>query len=868
MDKRPQGRDKYVTNNGKGVHRRGEGLNTGPVGGQQARPGFGQGPRGGGGGNKGRPTRSGGGGLLGIIAAAVLLLGGGGLFGSGVLGGESAEPVYTQQPSSGYSSSYTTPSSGGTSSYSDYSSALESIFGSASTGSDPYASLFGGGTSSGGGGTSSSSSAGSSYVNTNTGAVDNDVAAGSRAKRTVIKGKGKDTVTVMVYMCGTDLESRSAMGTKDIIEMTKARLSDNVNVIIYTGGCARWNNQVMSNKVNQIYKVENGQLNRLVSDAGNVSMTSPATLTSFIQWCDKNYPANRNELILWDHGGGSVSGYGYDEKYQRSGSMTLAGINTALSDAGVSFDFIGFDACLMATVETGLMLDQYADYMIASEETEPGIGWYYTNWLTKLSADTSMQTTEIGKNIVDDFVSTCQSQTRGQSATLSVVDLAELAHTVPAPMKAFSKSISSLVNNNAYKQVSTARNNTREFARSTMIDQIDLVHFAKNLGTEEGAALAEALQGAVKYNRTSSDMSNCYGLSIYFPYRKASSVDSAIKTYNAIGLDASYAQCIRDFASLEVSGQAATGGTSNPYASIFGSLYGSGSGSGYSSGSGYGYGSGSSSSYSAYDSTDMISELLGAFLGGDYGAISGLSGGNTGFFTGRSMSTEDTVAYLADNRFDAVSLNWTENGAGDLVIALPDEQWALVEGLDLNMFVDDGSGYIDMGYDNVFSFDGEGNLLAPEDDTWLAVNGQPVAYYHENTSGEGSDTVITGYIPAMLNGERVELLVRFDAENPHGAIVGARSVYVNGETETVAKSYLDPDSEEPSPLHVGDTIDFLCDYYSYDGSYENSYFLGEQMTVTANMEISNVSVGARSSVCYRFTDLYQQHYWTPALASG
>ena len=424
MDKRPQGRDKYVTNNGKGVHRRGEGLNTGPVGGQQARPGFGQGPRGGGGGNKGRPTRSGGGGLLGIIAAAVLLLGGGGLFGSGVLGGESAEPVYTQQPSSGYSNSYTTPSSGGTSSYNDYSSALESIFGSASTGSDPYASLFGGGTSSGGGSTSSSSSAGSSYVNTNTGAVDNDVAAGSRAKRTVIKGKGKDTVTVMVYMCGTDLESRSAMGTKDIIEMTKARLSDNVNVIIYTGGCARWNNQVMSNKVNQIYKVENGQLNRLVSDAGNVSMTSPATLTSFIQWCDKNYPANRNELILWDHGGGSVSGYGYDEKYQRSGSMTLAGINTALSDAGVSFDFIGFDACLMATVETGLMLDQYADYMIASEETEPGIGWYYTNWLTKLSADTSMQTTEIGKNIVDDFVSTCQSQTRGQSATLSVVDLA------------------------------------------------------------------------------------------------------------------------------------------------------------------------------------------------------------------------------------------------------------------------------------------------------------------------------------------------------------------------------------------------------------------------------------------------------------
>ncbi len=863
MEKKPQGREKFVTDNSKGVKRRGEGLNTGPVGGQETRPGFG--PQQQRSGYSGRQTRAGGSrSMLGIIAAALLLLGGGGgLFGSGLLGGESGStPSYSYStPSQGsYSSSYgsSSGSQSGSGSYSDY---FDSFFGSSSSGSNPYASLFeGSGSSSSSSSSSSSTSSSSSssspsaYVNANSGSLDTAVASGARDKRTVIKGGGKDSVTVMVYMCGTDLESRSAMATKDLIEMTKATLSDKVNVIVYTGGCTRWNNQVMSTRSNEIYKVENGQLRRLSGNAGNVSMTSPATLTSFIQWCSKNYPANRNELILWDHGGGSVSGYGYDQKFPNSGSMTLAGINTALEDAGVSFDFIGFDACLMATVETGLMLDQYADYMIASEETEPGIGWYYTDWLTKLSADTSTPTAEIGKRIADDFVSTCQRQTRGQSATLSVVDLAELAHTVPAPMNAFAKSISSLVNGNNYRQVSTARNNTREFARSTMIDQIDLVHFAKNLGTEEGEALAKAIRGAVKYNRTSSDMSNCYGLSIYFPYRKAANVDSAIKTYNAIGMDASYSQCIRDFASLEVSGQVSTGGGSNPYASLWGGSSG--------------YGSGSSSSYSAYDGTDMISGLLNAFLGGDYGGISGLSDGNTGFFTGRSMSTEDTVAYLADNRFDAVSLQWTKNSAGQSVIALPDEQWALVESLDLNMFADDGSGYIDMGYDNVYSFDAEGNLLAPEDDTWLAINGQPVAYYHENTSGEGSETVITGYVPALLNGKRVELLIRFDAENPHGALVGARSVYVNGETGTVAKSYVDPDSEDNAPLHIGDTIDFLCDYYRYDGSYENSYFLGDPMTVTENMEISNVSVGTKVSVCYRFTDLYQQHYWTPALVSG
>ncbi len=39
-------------------------------------------------------------------------------------------------------------------------------------------------------------------------------------------------------------------------------------------------------------------------------MTDPGTLAGYIRWCAENYPASRYELILWDHGGGSVSGYG------------------------------------------------------------------------------------------------------------------------------------------------------------------------------------------------------------------------------------------------------------------------------------------------------------------------------------------------------------------------------------------------------------------------------------------------------------------------------------------------------------------------------------------------------------------------------
>lgn len=246
----------------------------------------------------------------------------------------------------------------------------------------------------------------------NTGKLNTSVAPGVRAKRTAIKGNGKDTVTIMIYMCGTDLESKYGMGTADLTEMANAA-TDNLNIIVYTGGCKQWKNSIVSSSVNQIYKVEPGGLRRLERNMGSAAMTKPSTLSSFIRYCAKNYPADRMDLIFWDHGGGSLSGYGYDEKNSPAGSMSLSGINEALKAGGITYDFIGFDACLMATLENALMLTDYADYLIASEETEPGVGWYYTDWLTRLNANTSISTLEIGKYIVDDFIKSATRRVRG-----------------------------------------------------------------------------------------------------------------------------------------------------------------------------------------------------------------------------------------------------------------------------------------------------------------------------------------------------------------------------------------------------------------------------------------------------------------------
>ena len=824
---------------------------------------------GGGGGRKGVTPTRGGCGIVPIILIVVVLIvifGGKGL--SGLFGGGSAQHSTSATYGTGHSASgsygsgsySTTATTGGSSSGTGTSAAGTSGSGTSAAGSSSNQtgggssgssgvasyinSLFGGdpstySSSTGTVGEVTAETAGESLTGEDgeNNAVNAAAATGSRQKRTKILGSGRDTVTIMVYMCGTDLESRSGMATADLQEMANADLG-NLNLIVYTGGCQKWKNSVISNKANQIYQIRNGGLVCLVENAGTGSMTDPATLASFIKWCGTNYPANRNELILWDHGAGSVSGYGYDEKNQRSGSMTLAGINQALSAGGVTFDFIGFDACLMATAENALMLDSYADYMIGSEETEPGVGWYYTEWLTKLASDTSMATTEIGRQIADDFVRFCARRCPGQQTTLSVIDLAEFAYTVPEKLSKFAESVSTMITTNDYHQVSTARNRTREFAVSSRIDQIDLVDLCDNLGTADAQELAKALKSAIKYN-TCNYISRASGVSIYFPYQSTSKVDTAVNTYSQSGMDASYAQCIKDFAALETAGQVASGSSGSLLGSLFGSSY-------------------SQQQPSTYE-TDALTELLGQLFGGDLGSYSGLDSSSIGFFSGRSMSDEQIASYISANHFDASELVWERESDGTYRMKLSDGNWKMVEGLDLNVFYDDGSGYIDLGLDNIYGFDEQGRLVANTDKVWLTLDNVVVPYYHESTEDDGENYLITGRIPCLLNGVRSELIVEFDNEHPEGYIAGARTVYKNGETETVAKNLTE--------LEIGDEIQAVGDYYTYDGKFVDAYKVGRVITVSDGLALGNGSFEGQGpiEVTYRFRDIYDKCYWSPVI---
>jgi len=673
-------------------------------------------------------------------------------------------------------------------------------------------------------------------LGSNVGKLDTSVLNTVRPKYTKIVGDNKDVVTIMVYMCGSDLESRGAMGSYDIQEMAAAALSSNINLILYTGGTTKWHINQISTKQNAIYQILPGKMGLLVENAGNAPMVNPANLTSFIEFCQTNFKADRYGLILWDHGSGSIGGYGRDEKYSNYGSMTLAGIDQALTDADVKFDFVGFDACLMGNTETALMLAEHADYLIASEESEPGIGWYYTDWLNALSKNTSLPTVEIGKAIADSFVTECKTRTPKQPATLSVIDLAEMRDVVDDKLSAFSKSATEMIKNKEYRTLASARSGAREFGTQANVDLVDLVDMASSIDTPEAKELVSSLLNCIKYNNTTSTMSNSYGLSIYFPYRSSQYLRTVTSTYEKIGMNSDYTQCIRNFAAYSTGGQVSSGGNYNATQSF----------QGYNT-----------SNYQTQNSTDSIYQLLEMFSSGsqqvqqqpNYSPL--LELGLNLLLQSVMGSGRGMADYIAANHFDA-DLTW-KNGK----IKLTDEQWAMVDDLKVNMFIDDGKGYIDMGCDNIYDIDAKGNLLKITDKTWLAASGDGsnwivIPYYYLYCTKDGEKVINSvGRVPVRINGERANLLLQLDDEGIELAGVS----YRYDDADVIAKYTFE--------LNEGDKIEFIAGYYDYNGNYQASYVLDGSIIFKDKLHFGDVSIADyKTKSTYQFRDIYQQNYWT------
>ena len=339
-----------------------------------------------------------------------------------------------------------------------------------------------------------------------------------------------DSWAIYWYLCGSDLESWYGCAAADLEEMLEVELPENLKVVIQTGGAMQWSREdIKADRIGRwIYDSEGF---RLLEELPQANMGQTETLASFLEFCTANHPADHTMVLFWNHGGGSVTGAEFDANYYFD-ALTLDEFHTAFSqvydlDASAPpVDVIGFDACLMATVDTASTFRDIGRYLVASEELEPGNGWYYSDWLQALAADPTMDGEALGRAICDAYQRGCELAGTGEDITLSVTDLSRigplleaynelgthaLVETVSVPefYTAFSRGA---LGSESYG------GNTEEQGYTNMTDLGHLVRNNRHLLSESADKVLNALDECVLYRVSGPYRSQATGLSCYYSY--------------------------------------------------------------------------------------------------------------------------------------------------------------------------------------------------------------------------------------------------------------------------------------------------------------------------------------------------------------
>jgi hypothetical protein len=308
-------------------------------------------------------------------------------------------------------------------------------------------------------------------------------------------------------------------------------------------------------------------------DLGQVNMGDGAALADFVSWSQATYPAKRYFLVIWNHGQGwrlrgatTVRGP-QRERYvamrralrgptgTRGGGMAVpedmqvnGGIRYVSNDDDTGdklynreiqdvlaqmakkkkLDVIGFDACLMAMIETGYALRDTGVVLVGSEELEPGAGWNYERWLRPLVNDPGAHdASDLGQLLVSAYRDEYGDR---EDTTLSALNLRKVP-TLAKAVTAFAERARTKLSSQL-KVLRKAREACANYAPGYGLNSIDLARFLDQVGAgnateatlrQRAKAAAAALDGSVLANYASASRQGDFGsrgVAIYFPKSK------------------------------------------------------------------------------------------------------------------------------------------------------------------------------------------------------------------------------------------------------------------------------------------------------------------------------------------------------------
>ena len=364
-------------------------------------------------------------------------------------------------------------------------------------------------------------------------------------------------LTLMVYMCGSDLESRGDHASADIGEMAFSGFnSDEVNVIVMAGGARKWKQTFIPDGEVSVFMVKGQRPYTLARYGSGYSMGDPDLLSGFMELSYELLPAERYALILWDHGGGSLRGMCNDEVHSGDflDMFELAAALKKATESRGKLEWIGFDACLMASAEVAGIVAPYAKYMVASEEVEPGSGWDYSFLLGIENDETGGQT---GTRIIDAYFASATSKS-SDALTLSCIDLSRIDGVLSSAGTIF-ETISEILTADSFASASNVRRSARSFGRngnslSNDYDLVDLGDLLKGYAEDHPlmAGFSDAIKAAVVYER--SNRSGTTGLSVYHAFYNKGLYSQYRDVYPSLAISEEYNAYHNKFTGFLMSG--------------------------------------------------------------------------------------------------------------------------------------------------------------------------------------------------------------------------------------------------------------------------------------------------------------------------
>ena len=326
--------------------------------------------------------------------------------------------------------------------------------------------------------------------------------------------------TVMVYLDGDNNLDR--WGWYNLDQMARGLTSgrDVTVVVLYdhagNTGAEKW------------LVVPGGR--RLLASVPEPDMGSPSTLSSFMTWAMKTYPADKYVLDLWDHG----RGWAYFASDDTSGSRMmipdLAGaMAKAEKAAGDKIDLTVFDGCSMAMIELSYQLRTLTDVLAASQQVVPLEGLPYEPIVRSLVARPGQSAADLGRVIVDSYVSFYLDELNASTTTVTFASIDEtrqaslgaaydrLAGALLSGVDVWKAQIGSAAAVSEHQVYGWGLNGSLRF--------IDSYRFATEIarriddpGVDRAAAdLTTGLAGALYERHSPQQDGHSYGLSVSFP---------------------------------------------------------------------------------------------------------------------------------------------------------------------------------------------------------------------------------------------------------------------------------------------------------------------------------------------------------------